>query len=98
MKDFQVANTVFWCTFFVNQRGCDRKVLGPLFRQLISTNKSFFAGNSKTHARGFIADHDYMINSLVAGIDEFCKDWMASEAGEAWLIEIEKEKYLSLFL
>lgn len=38
-----------------------------------------------------------MMDSLVTEINEFCEDWIASEAGKAWLIEIEKVRYISVF-
>jgi hypothetical protein len=38
-----------------------------------------------------------MMESLVTEIDRFCEDWMASEAGKAWLIDIEKGRYISVF-
>jgi len=96
MSGFKTANTVFWCTFFVNQHGCPNALLNPLFKHL-STNNPFFMVAEDHVLEGYQAEfsvvHDQLLKSLIAAIDHYCVEWITSDAGIAWIAYLEKQKY-----
>ena len=95
----KTANTVFWCSFFVNQRGCPRHLLKTLFNYLVE-NSAFIndlkVDEKESYEREFIKTHDDLLNTFVQSIDELCEEWAESEAGAAFIRIYDKKKYISL--
>ena|SRR5579859_1481305 len=93
----KTVNTVFWCTFFVIQRGCPPELLTPLFNYL--RENCPFINDLEPDEKGnyehqFIEIHDDLLNNFVQSIDGICEEWVESEAGEAFIAMWIKAKYI----
>ena len=88
-----IASTVFWTTFFINQRGCPPKFRRPLFKQLVSKNPAF---GSKEYEALFIKVHDSFEEKFIDQLELFCEDWMKTLVAEYWIQDIERKRYCSL--
>jgi len=93
----KAANTVFWCSFFVNQRGCPRHQHKPLFDYLIENNNHLTPNDKEFYQRDFIRAYDELLNKFVDLVDDFCEEWVDSEAGLAFIECYGKKKYISLY-
>ena len=92
----KAANTVFWCSFFVNQRGCPRHQHKPLFNYLVENNDILKSDDKEFYQREFIKAHDELLNKFVDSIDDLCEEWVNSEAGVAFIAIFDKKKYIPL--
>jgi len=94
----KTANTVFWRSFFVNQHGCPRQLLTPLFNYL-SENCAFIKDlqpdEKECYEREFIEIHDDLLNKFVESIDGISEEWVESEAGAAFIAMWVRKKYIS---
>jgi hypothetical protein len=93
------ANTVFWCSFFVNQRGCPPHLLQPLFQYLVE-NSAFIndlkLNEKESYEREFVNAHDDLLIKFEKSIDEVCEEWVASEAGLAFIAMFDRKKYIPI--
>jgi hypothetical protein len=91
------ATSVFWCSFFVNQRGCPRHLLTPLFNYLVE-NSTFIndlnADEKESYESGSIKSHDDLLDAFVESIYELCDEWVISDAGIAFIITFSKKQYI----
>jgi hypothetical protein len=63
---------------------------------LVSDSPFFIDAQEEIKAEygtAFIAAHDAMMRNFVSAMDDFCNAWTTSEAGVAWLGEIEKARH-----
>jgi hypothetical protein len=93
----KTANTVFWCSFFVNQRGCPVHLLRPLFNYLVEHSafiNELTLAEKESYEREFVKTHDDLLNKFVKSIDDICEEWSESEAGAAFIAIFEKMKYI----
>ena len=92
----KTANTVFWCSFFANQRGCPRHLLKTLFNYLVE-NSAFIDDlkleEKENYECEFIKMHDDLLDKFVQSIDQLCEEWTESEAGAAFIAIYDKKKY-----
>src|SRR5579859_2094140 len=93
----KTANIVFWCSFFVNQRGCPPHLLQPLFDYLVE-NGAFIndlkLNEKESYEREFVRTHDDLLNKFVKSIDDICDEWVESEAGATFIAMFDKKKYI----
>ena len=88
----KAANNIFWCSFFVNQRGCPRHLLTPLFNYLVE-NCDFKSDEKESFETEFIKSHDDLLDAFVESIDEICDEWSKSDAGTAFISMFGKKQY-----
>jgi hypothetical protein len=94
----KAASVVFWCSFFVNQRGCPPHFLNPLFNYLVES--CAFINHLKLDEKEkyeieFIKIHDDLLDRFVKSIDDICEEWLESEAATAFIMVWAKAKYVS---
>ena len=90
------ANSVFWCSFFVNQRDCPPHLLQPLFNYLVENSpfvNELKLDEKESYEREFVKTHDDLLNKFVKSIDDICDQWAESDAGAAFISMYEKRKY-----
>jgi hypothetical protein len=83
----KTASKVFWCSFFVNQRGCPHHLLSPLFNYLVENNvfiNDLKADDKESYERDFVKIHSDLLDAFVEAIDGLCDEWAASDAGIAF--------------
>ena|SRR5947199_3397800 len=93
----KTAGCIFWCSFFVNQRGCPRHLLTALFNYLVE-NSTFIsdlkADEKESYESGFIKSHDNLLDAFVESIDELCDEWAISDAGITFINMFGKKQYV----
>jgi hypothetical protein len=96
----KTANTVFWCSLFVNQRGCSqRDHLKSLFSYLVENNAYYNElkqDEKEGYEREFVKTHDDLLDKFVESIDAICDEWVESDAGVAFIAMYEKRRYFPL--
>ena len=100
MHDVKAASIVFWASFFINQRGCDKRAISPLFQQLTSSN-AFLQQLPKDQMEQFTtiwfpSVHDYFLENLTQAYMEICNEWLNSPAGRQYESDILHARYCSL--
>ena len=83
----QAAINVFWCSFFVNPRGCLRHLLTPLFDYLIE-NSAFISDLEATEKESYKSE-------FVQTHDDICDQCSISDAGIAFVSMYDKMKYIA---
>lgn len=95
----KTANVIFWCSFFVNQRGCiHRDLLKPLFNYLIENNafiNDLNPDEMERYEHEFVKTHDDLLDNFTQSIDAICDEWVESDAGAAFIAMYEKKRYIS---
>jgi hypothetical protein len=80
--EFQTVSTVFWLSFFLNQRGLEEKSIMPFLDQLVSDSTSkFYKSNDPNWQDEFSRIHKVIKDWFVGKMDEFVKEWKATAAG-----------------
>jgi hypothetical protein len=85
------ATKVFWCSFFVNQRGCPSHLLHPLFDYLVEKS-DLKADEKESYESEFVKIHDDLLDAFVESIDEICDEWAVSDAGTAFIDAFAKKQ------
>jgi hypothetical protein len=92
----KTAGTVFWCSFFINQRGYShRDILRPLFEHLVEKSpfiKDVKLEEKENYEREFVKIHDDLLDHFMQSIDEICDEWVESDVGTAFFAIYEKKK------
>jgi len=94
----KTANTIFWCSFFVNQHGCiHHDLLKPLFNYLVE-NSAFIndlnPDEMESYECEFVKTHDDLLDNFVQSIDVICDEWVESDAGAVFIAMYEKKRYI----
>ena len=92
------ANTVFWCSFFINQRGCSRRDLLRLLFNYLIENCAFIndlkPDEKESYEREFVKTHDDLLDKFVESIDAICEEGVESDAGAVFIALYEKRRYI----
>jgi hypothetical protein len=96
----KTANIVFWCSFFVNQRGCSQhNHLKSLFSYLVENNAYYNdlkLDEKESYEHEFVKTHDELLDKFVESIDAVCEEWVESDAGVGFIAMSEKMRYFLL--
>jgi hypothetical protein len=77
----QTVSTVFWLSFFLNQRGLEEKVILPFLDQLVSDSKSRFYNSSDPNWQDeFSRIHKVIKDWFVSKMNAFVEEWMVTAA------------------
>jgi hypothetical protein len=92
---FEVATELFWSTFFINQRGCPRVLIRPLFKQLVSNN-TYFTNASKedfeAQLEKFQDGHNVKMLYFHQSLEGIALHWMKTPAGIAWIEHLQAQR------
>jgi hypothetical protein len=94
MDEFQVAASVFWLSFFANQRGCPLSLRPSLLAQLIPSEKNGFY-QKKDFENEFDEIHDRVMNLWRNSLKAVSDAWLETEAGEAYVDECAHQRFIS---
>jgi hypothetical protein len=79
--EFQTVSTVFWLSFFLNQRGLEEKLILPFLDQLVSDSKSrFYKSSDPNWQDEFSRIHKVIKDWFVSKMNSFVEEWMVTAA------------------
>jgi len=91
MEDFQTAATVFWLSFFANQRGCPAKLRPAILTQLVPPEKNQFY-RDPAYENEFEGIHDAIMKLWSKKLEEIAHRWLESPAGQYHKRESERHR------